>query len=94
MSDQFSISPDGEKFSLPDPKDFPAEFDQHHKDRERYKAESKELDRKTRAIDNAIKAALGNAVEGRLPSGIGSYTWRPDKRGRRTLRFSGNGSEE
>ena len=43
MSDQVSISPDGEKFSLPEPKDFPAEFDRLKRIAAEKRAEGKEI---------------------------------------------------
>lgn len=72
--------PDGSRIDLPE------EFVDLHAERERLLATGREGDRKKRGFDNRIKAALGNATLGVLPDGDTGYSWKPDKRGTRTLR--------
>ena len=43
MSDQFSISPEGEKFPLPAPDQYPAEFERLKKLTDQHRADGKEI---------------------------------------------------
>lgn len=63
-----------------------------HLDKERGGIDAKLADLKRRkvAIDNQLRAALGNNTIGVLPDRTSAYTWRPDSRGRRTLRKTTN----
>lgn len=56
-------------------------------------ANAKQVARKIAAIQNRVKAELGNATAGVAPDGT-LFTWRPDKRGRRTFRHKGGKADD
>jgi len=54
-------------------------------ERERLKSQRADIDRKIKAYDNEIRAALGEATTGVLPDGQTALTWAPRKDGVRIL---------
>ena len=56
--------------------------------RETLKQQVKQLEEQIAMIEGRIKHALGDNEVGVLPDG-GSWTWKPDKNGRRSLRYKG-----
>jgi len=65
--------------------DLPDKFATYPVQREANKAKIKELERANAGMENDVKGVMGNHTLGRLPDGM-DFTWRPDVRGRRTLR--------
>lgn len=66
--------------------DLPGDFETLDAERELLLAKAAELERRKDGIDNRIKAAIGNATLGVLPSERAGFTWRPNKKGHRTFR--------
>ena len=81
-------------YSEPVPEEvrLPEEFDGAGAELERLDSRLAELKREKTGIENQVRAALGNNTEGMTGDGT-LFTWRPDSRGRRTLRRKGKANE-
>lgn len=73
--------------------DLPDKFATFPVQREANKAKIKELERENDGMKNQVTAFMGNHTIGRLPDGM-DFTWRPDVRGRRTLRTQRRDDDE
>lgn len=73
--------------------ELPQEFDTYASSRRSLTAKIKELERQKKGIENKIKGALGNNTVGVLPDGT-EWSWKPDKRGVRTLRTTKRSDDE
>lgn len=66
--------------------ELPDEFQHIHEQLVAAKGKQEAAGKARRAAENRIKAELGNNVLGVLPRGDLGYSWRPNKKGVRTLR--------
>jgi predicted phage-related endonuclease len=66
--------------------DLPEECTGLHRERDALVGKLTTLEQRKVAIDNQLKAAIGDAEVGVLPDGVTAYSWKPTKRGNRVLK--------